>query len=159
MRMQCFLILKVLRKLTATNTVGMFNKLVMVFASDPASMTIPTLWKNLAPQSPLRSDIGRLPQVVSINFLQLDKFQTPRHIVPRYSYRHDTSQHDCKNACQTLLAPGQILPEEPGSARCLRRVTLTKTYRRAVSIHFQLLSTWERVVELSGLLFHFSYYS
>ena len=104
----------------------------MVFARDSAFKTVPTPGLSPAPQSPLRSDIGRLPQVVSINFLQLDKFQTPRHIVPRYSYRHDTSQHDCKNACQTLLAPGQILPEEPGSVRCLRRVTLTKTYRRAV---------------------------
>ena len=58
--------------ISVANTVGMFNKLVMVFASDPAAKTIPTTGQSPAPQSPLRSDIGRLPQVISIKFLHLD---------------------------------------------------------------------------------------
>ena len=37
----------------------MFNKLVVVFAGDPAAMITPITGLSLAPQSPLRSDIGR----------------------------------------------------------------------------------------------------
>jgi len=90
-------------------------------------MTLPSVGQGL------RRDTAPVP---STKFVTGDNFVAPIKLVPR------SRQHAIKfvpwrqKARHTLLAPwqfsGPASARYQDAARCLRRVTLTKTYRRAV---------------------------